>query len=57
MNEFEKLVAEMRHAQKRYFETRSKNYWLPLSKQLEHQVDQHLQNINQPKLFSNDQES
>lgn len=52
MNEFEKLVYEMRSAQINYFRTRSKEY-LQLSKQLEKKVDEYLLNkkINQPKLF------
>lgn len=41
MNEFEKLVYEMRNAQITYFRTRSAKY-LTLSKQLERQVDEYL---------------
>lgn len=36
--EFYALVAKMRHAQKEYFKTRSRD-WLTESKQLEKQVD------------------
>lgn len=52
MNEFEKLVDEMRSAQINYFRTRSKEY-LQQSKQLEKNVDEYLKNkkINQQKLF------
>ena len=52
MNEFEKLVDEMRSAQINYFRTRSKEY-LQQSKQLEKKVDEYLLNkkINQQKLF------
>lgn len=41
MNDFEKLVYEMRSAQKGYFRTRS-NAYLLLSKQLEKRVDEYL---------------
>ena len=41
MNEFEKLVYEMRSAQIKYFRTRSKDV-LQLSKQLEKRVDEYL---------------
>lgn len=41
MNDFEKLVHEMRNAQIVYFRTRSCKY-LNLSKQLEKQVDDYL---------------
>ena len=41
MNEFEKLVNEMRSAQINYFRTRSKGT-LELSKQLEKRVDEYL---------------
>lgn len=41
MNEFEKLVYEMRSAQKEYFRTRSKDV-LQQSKQLEKRVDEYL---------------
>lgn len=41
MNEFEKLVYEMRSAQKEYFRTRSKEV-LQQSKQLERRVDEYL---------------
>ena len=41
MNEFEKLVYEMRSAQINYFRTRSKEV-LQLSKQLEKRVDEYL---------------
>lgn len=52
MNEFEKLVYEMRSAQKEYFRTRSKEI-LQLSKQLERRVDEYLRDkiINQQTLF------
>jgi len=49
MNDFEKLVSEMRNAQKKYFKTRDA-YWLRKSKELESAVDVHLSNINQPSL-------
>lgn len=41
MNEFEKLVYEMRNAQILYFRTRSVKY-LSQSKQLEKKVDEYL---------------
>lgn len=52
MNEFEKLVYEMRSAQKEYFRTRSKDV-LQHSKQLERRVDEYLKakENNQPTLF------
>lgn len=52
MNEFEKLVYEMRSAQKEYFRTRSKEI-LQLSKQLERRVDEYIKDkiINQQTLF------
>lgn len=50
MTEFEKLVQEMRKAQKYYFKTRDKNV-LETSKKLERQVDEYLANKNNPKLF------
>lgn len=52
MNEFEKLVYEMRSAQKEYFRTRSKEE-LQRSKHLEKRVDEYLINkiINQQTLF------
>jgi hypothetical protein len=52
MNDFEKLVLEMRSAQKGYFRTRSKEI-LQLSKQLERRVDEYLRDkiINQQTLF------
>lgn len=43
MNEFEKLVYEMRNAQIIYFRTRNVKY-LTLSKQLEKKVDEYLTN-------------
>lgn len=43
MNEFEKLVYEMRSAQINYFRTRSKEV-LQHSKQLEKRVDEYLRN-------------
>lgn len=49
MNEFEKLVMDMRNSQKEYFKTKYAN-WLKRSKELESKVDQHLRNINQPKI-------
>jgi len=45
MNEFEKLVFDMRSAQKMYFKLRTA-YWLSRSKELESKVDKHLSNIN-----------
>lgn len=50
MNDFEKLVFEMRKYQKRYFKTRD-TAWLTKSKQYEKLVDDHLSNINEPKMF------
>ena len=52
MNEFEKLVYEMRSAQKEYFRTRRKDV-LQQSKQLERRVDEYLINkkINKQTLF------
>ena len=52
MNEFEKLVYEMRSAQKEYFRTRSKDV-LQQSKQLEKRVDEYLKEKenNQLTLF------
>lgn len=52
MNEFEKLVFEMRSAQINYFRTRSKDV-LQLSKQLEKRVDEYLidKKKNQLTLF------
>lgn len=50
MNEFEKLVFEMRKAQKNYFKSREV-YWLTKSKQFELNVDDYLENINSPKMF------
>ena len=52
MNEFEKLVYEMRSAQKGYFRTRNKEV-LQQSKQLEKRVDEYLINKknNQQTLF------
>ena len=52
MNEFEKLVYEMRSAQINYFRTRSKEV-LQQSKLLEKKVDEYLKDkkINQQKLF------
>ncbi len=49
MNEFEKLVFKMRKYQKDYFKTREK-YALEMSKKCEQEVDEHLKNINQPKI-------
>jgi hypothetical protein len=52
MNEFEKLVYEMRSAQINYFRTRGKDV-LQLSKQLEKRVDEYLidKKKNQLTLF------
>lgn len=52
MNEFEKLVYEMRSAQKEYFRTRSKEV-LQQSKQLGKRVDEYLKEKenNQLTLF------
>lgn len=52
MNEFEKLVYEMRSAQINYFRTRSKEV-LEQSKQLEKRVDKYLidKKINQQTSF------
>ena len=50
MNEFEKLVFEMRKAQKEYFKTRDKVI-LEKSKQLERQVDEYLNKKVNPNLF------
>jgi hypothetical protein len=52
MNEFEKLVYEMRSAQVNYFRTRNKEV-LQQSKQLEKRVDEYLidKKINQQTLF------
>ena len=47
--EFRRLVTEMRHAQKEYFRTRSKQV-LVMSKELERRVDKAL-NDEQKKLF------
>ena len=49
MNDFEKLVENMREAQKLYFKTRDK-YWLRKSKELEKAVDDYLKEKHQPKL-------
>ncbi len=52
MNDFEKLVDEMRSAQINYFRTRSKDV-LQQSKQLERRVDEYLREkeSNQQTLF------
>lgn len=50
MTEFEKLVQDMRKAQKAYFASRDKKI-LEQSKALEKKVDEYLKNIKQPKLF------
>jgi hypothetical protein len=52
MNEFEKLVYEMRSAQINYFRTRGKDV-LQQSKQLEKRVDEYLKDkiINQQTFF------
>ena len=49
MNDFEKLVLEMRNAQKEYFKHRG-TIALQTSKKLEREVDQHLSNITNPKM-------
>tara|TARA_R110000744_G_scaffold195512_1_gene314585 strand:+ start:36742 stop:36897 length:156 start_codon:yes stop_codon:yes gene_type:complete len=49
MNEFEKLVSEMRTAQICFFKTKDR-YYLGLSKTLEKKVDSKLSEINNPKL-------
>ncbi len=49
MNEFEKLVFNMRNAQREYFKTRYPS-WLTRSKELEVKVDEYLNDINQPKI-------
>ncbi|MBS3993151.1 MAG: hypothetical protein KGZ87_05500 [Bacteroidetes bacterium] len=49
MNEFEKLVFDMRNSQKEYFKTKYPS-WLKRSKELEAKVDRYLMNINQPKM-------
>lgn len=53
MNEFEKLVYEMRSAQINYFRTRSKEV-LQQSKHLEKRVDEYLKDkiINQQHYFN-----
>lgn len=50
MTEFEKLVQDMRKAQKAYFATRDKKI-LDQSKALERKVDEYLKNLNSPSLF------
>lgn len=50
MNDFEKLVAEMRKAQTEYFRHRG-TIALKTAKKLERDVDEHLSNITQPKMF------
>lgn len=50
MTDFEKLVQDMRKAQKLYFAKRDKKI-LEQSKALERKVDEHLQNLKTPKLF------
>jgi hypothetical protein len=52
MNDFEKLVYEMRSAQINYFRTRSRDV-LQLSKQFEKRVDEYLRDkiINQQTLL------
>lgn len=57
MNDFEKLVLEMRKAQKNYFKTPhsdgvNKKKWLTESKLKESLVDNHLRGIQMPKMFS-----
>lgn len=53
MNEFEKLVFEMRDCQKQFFATRNHEF-LRRSKELEKKVDSYLENINSPKLFQHE---
>lgn len=50
MTDFEKLVLEMRKAQKDYFKTRDKQS-LELSKRLERRVDEYLESQDKPKLL------
>lgn len=50
MTDFEKLVLEMRKAQKNFFKTRDRKY-LDLSKKLESEVDRCLSNKLNPNLF------
>lgn len=50
MTDFEKLVQDMRKAQKAYFATRNPEM-LKQSKALEKKVDDYLSNLKQPKLF------
>ncbi len=53
MNEFEKLVYEMRSAQINYFRTRSKEV-LQQSKQLEKRVDEYLIDKKNKHYFSHE---
>lgn len=52
-NEFVKLVAQMREAQRNYFKTRN-SAWLEKSKMLERQVDNQIKAMTdpQPDLFN-----
>lgn len=47
-NEFVKLVADMREAQRNYFKTRDRS-WLDKSKALERQVDNQIAVMNNPQ--------
>lgn len=47
-NEFVKLVAQMREAQRNYFKTRDRS-WLAKSKALERQVDNLIMVMNNPQ--------
>ena len=47
-NEFVKLVAQMREAQRNYFKTRDRS-WLGKSKALERQVDNQIAATNNPQ--------
>jgi transcription termination factor NusB len=49
MNEFEKMVLEMRELQKEYFRTRDRGV-LEKSKQAERKIDEYLNNKTNPKL-------
>ena len=51
MNDFAKLVLEMRTAQKEYFRTRDRGATLQKCKALEKLVDEHLKQMDTPKLF------
>ena len=51
MNDFAKLVFDMRKAQKQYFKTRDRGADLQTAKALESLVDQHLKQMDTLKLF------